>query len=154
MRTINAPTVVAMTSAWTVGFEICKNLRSNLWLFCFTRSGSAGLRSGSLPNQVHWWNSSSDLSRVQLGLRSWLGSHHFHVGWRDPLLPADGHLRGCNVLSTLSGPAAGKNTHRQTHIYSHKGDVLLFFTRHMSNVFVNPDPVSLVLLLSCSFCYF
>lgn len=69
-------------------------------------SGSAGLCSGSLPDQVHRWNGPADLSRVQLGLRARLGGHHLHAGWRNPLLPADGHIRGCNVLNFLSALSA------------------------------------------------
>ncbi|KAF3840854.1 hypothetical protein F7725_006716 [Dissostichus mawsoni] len=65
-------------------------------------SGPAGLRSGALPDQVHRRHGSSDLSRVQLGLRPRLGGHHLHVGRRDPLLPSDGRVRGWPVLRPSS----------------------------------------------------
>lgn len=73
-------------------------------------SGSAGLCSGSLPDQVHRWNGPADLSRVQLGLWARLGGHHLHAGWRNPLLPADGHIRGCNVLNFVSPLCSAGNT--------------------------------------------
>ncbi|KAK7925506.1 hypothetical protein WMY93_007816 [Mugilogobius chulae] len=43
-------------------------------------SGAAGLCAGVVPNKIHRWHSSSDVPRVQLGLRSGLGSHHLHAG--------------------------------------------------------------------------
>lgn len=116
-------------------------------------SGSAGLRSGPVPDQVHRRNSSSDLSRVQLGLRAWLGSHHLHVGRRDPLLPADGRIRGCNVLSPFFDPRRWKYTHKYIHTQTnpHTGGVLLFFTLHTVNVYVSTEPISLAVLLAVIF---
>lgn len=57
--------------------------------------------SGSLPNQIHRWQSLANISRVQLGLRVGLGRHHLHVGRRNPVMPSNRHVWRCHVLRAL-----------------------------------------------------